>query len=161
MTEVELKQKILENEKACITGDIFTNGVIFVLDEVSPVIVKLKHSTGVDAHCRGNIENGVCRGCGSTTVGVLAYSFTMVIRDIKDSTVKLKVGCSASAGESLFKKSADEYFKMDRNTHDTLFYSVFEEPFYGGIKLNFDQSKEETFVLCFGCEQLPPSVLRQ
>ena len=29
------------------------------------------------------------------------------------------------------------------------------------IKLNFDQSKEETFVLCFGCEQLPPSVLRQ
>ena len=131
----------------------------YVITDFSPVQVKAKHSVGIGG-CTGTIDaSGKCRECGEFTPGVLCYSFTMYVRDIKKPELKLKLACAEGAGNSLFKMSAAEFNALDANAVDDVLEKCQEVPILSGIMLKHNMDKMETFALAYNCIFLPPSAL--
>jgi hypothetical protein len=107
ITIAELKCRIAEL-RACPKEDtswVVVNGIVTDIDDE---VICLKHAVGKDVSCRGRVRDGECARCHNKTPGVLAYSFSMIVKD-PNSQVSLVLRGSQSAGEGLFALSATEF----------------------------------------------------
>ena len=75
-----------------------------------PTVTVLRHS----ADCRSYVTAGICKRCQVATAGVACFSFSFMMCDLKDSSVKYELTGYKAAAKCVFgNKSADDVRLME------------------------------------------------
>ena len=131
-----------------------------MIEEMAPIIVKAKHQVGKHARCRGNVINNMCMQCNTATVGINAYSFTVVLRDLKDSEFTYKITAGPAAGLTLFGMEADAFAALEVSAAQDRIEGVEGEAYCATFRLEFDVQKDEVWPLATSMLRLPSSEIQ-
>lgn len=120
-----------------------------IMDDFPPGedIVKRKHNTD---SCKGTIFNGKCYNCNKTgIIGVLAFSFTMKVRDMDREAKTMMLAVSENAGKAIFKCKAEAFYLLSESERADAIEMATETKIVLHVRAAYDELKGDVFVLAY------------
>lgn len=142
---VQLLNRIRRTEDTNITFKT----IVAIIDDISPDIVKDKHGVGKEAVCTGLVYNGVCYKCNATVDPVRAYSFTLSLRDVQDSTIKVNVMASHDAGVQLFACGPEQYDALNATQQGDVVEKATEVKVNIAVRISWDANRGDAIVIAY------------